>query len=61
MIAGDITNKADLERLESYNFDYIFHQAAISDTTVMDQEAVLRANVNAYKDLLDLCVRQGAK
>ncbi|WDL69865.1 ADP-glyceromanno-heptose 6-epimerase [Helicobacter winghamensis] len=61
VIAGDITNKADLERLESYNFDYIFHQAAISDTTVMDQEAVLRANVNAYKDLLDLCVRQGAK
>ncbi|MBX7491002.1 ADP-glyceromanno-heptose 6-epimerase [Helicobacter turcicus] len=61
VIVGDITSKEDLERLESFNFDYIFHQAAISDTTVMNQEAVLRANVNAYKDLLDLCVRSNAR
>lgn len=58
VIVGDITNKEDLSRLEERKFDYIFHQAAISDTTVQNQEAVLRANVNAYKDLLDLCVRQ---
>ncbi|WP_299546142.1 ADP-glyceromanno-heptose 6-epimerase [uncultured Helicobacter sp.] len=61
VIVGDITNKDDLARLHSYSFDYIFHQAAISDTTVMDQEAILRANVNAYKDLLDLCVHKGAQ
>ncbi|TLD81235.1 ADP-glyceromanno-heptose 6-epimerase [Helicobacter sp. MIT 11-5569] len=60
VIVGDITKKEDLARLESYGFDYIFHQAAISDTTVMDQEAVLRANVNAFKDLLDLSVRTNA-
>ncbi|MDD6054989.1 MAG: ADP-glyceromanno-heptose 6-epimerase [Helicobacter sp.] len=60
VIVGDITNKEDLERLESYKFDYIFHQAAISDTTISDQEAILRANVNAYKDLLSLCARSGA-
>lgn len=61
VIVGDITNKADLERLGAYRFDYIFHQAAISDTTVMDQEAILRANVNAYKDLLDLCAHKDIK
>lgn len=61
VIVGDITKQEDLERLKSYKFDYIFHQAAISDTTIMDQEAVLRANVNAYKDLLDLCVHNNAK
>lgn len=27
---------------------------------MMNQEAILRANVNAYKDLLDLCVRSNA-
>lgn len=61
VIVGDITNKDDLVRLKSYHFDYIFHQAAISDTTIMNQEDILRANVNAYKDLLDLCVHQGAR
>lgn len=60
VIVGDIANKEDLARLESFNFDYIFHQAAISDTTVTDQEAIMRTNVNAYKDLLDLCVRTNA-
>lgn len=60
VIVGDITDKEDLARLEKRKFDYIFHQAAISDTTVMNQEAILRANVNAYKDLLDLCVRSNA-
>lgn len=60
VIVGDITDKEDLARLEKRKFDYIFHQAAISDTTVMNQEAILRANVNAYKDLLDLCARSNA-
>ena len=60
VIVGDITSKEDLARLEERKFDYIFHQAAISDTTARNQEAVLRANVNAYKDLLDLCVRSNA-
>lgn len=61
VIAGDITKKEDLERLNAYRFDYIFHQAAISDTTVMDQDAILRANVNAYKDLLEICVKTNAQ
>lgn len=61
VIAGDINNKDDLQRLEDRNFDYIFHQAAISDTTVLNQELILRSNLNAFKDLLDLSIRSGAK
>ena len=61
VIAGDINNKADLQRLENMNFDYIFHQAAISDTTVLNQELILRSNLNAFKDLLDLSIKSGAK
>ena len=61
VICGDINSPKDLERLEDFRFDYIFHQAAISDTTVQDQERVMRTNLNAFKDLLDLAKRHGAK
>ncbi len=60
MIAGNINSASDLERLYGYDFDYIFHQAAISDTTVIDQEIMLRSNLNAFKDLLDMAVEVGA-
>jgi len=60
VISGDITNKEDLERVEKYNIDYIFHEAAISDTTVADQKIMIDTNVNAFKDLLDLAVKKNA-
>ncbi|PZT47432.1 ADP-glyceromanno-heptose 6-epimerase [Helicobacter valdiviensis] len=61
VIAGNINNKKDLELLEKFDFDYIFHEAAISDTTVMDQESVLRSNVNAFKSLLNLAFKHKAQ
>ena len=48
VICGNITNKTDLELLRKYKFDYIFHQAAISDTRVYDQEIVMKTNVNSF-------------
>ena len=60
VIAGDITNKEDLRRLEDYHFDYIFHEAAISDTTVQDQKVMIETNLNAFKDLLDLAIMHKA-
>jgi len=48
IICGNINNAADLEVLDKTKFDYIFHQAAISDTRVYDQEIVLRTNVNSF-------------
>ena len=36
---------------DDYTFDYIFHQAAISDTRVYDQELVMQTNVNSFYDL----------
>ena len=32
--------------------DAVFHQAAITDTTVMDQKKMMRVNVEAFRDLL---------
>jgi ADP-L-glycero-D-manno-heptose 6-epimerase len=61
IISGDITKKEDLARLEKYDIDYIFHEAAISDTTVLDQEIMIRTNVNAFIDLLELAKRKDAK
>jgi ADP-L-glycero-D-manno-heptose 6-epimerase len=59
-ISGDIANAADRERLEDYRFDYIFHQAAISDTTETDQQHMVRVNTNALADILRIARRMSA-
>lgn len=61
VITGDINNPADLARLHGYSFNYIVHQAAISDTRADNQTLVMRTNVNAFKDLLDIAHQQGAR
>ncbi len=53
VVCGNINSKVDLALLDDYTFDYIFHQAAISDTRVYDQEIVMQTNVNSFYDLLD--------
>ena len=61
IISGDINNKDLLLNLETnYKFDYIFHEAAISDTTALEQDLMIKTNVNAYKDLLDLALAHNA-
>ena len=61
IISGDINDKDLLLDLEvNYEFDYIFHEAAISDTTAQEQDLMIKTNVNAYKDLLDLAVAHNA-
>lgn len=62
VISGDINDATLLRKLESeYRFDYIFHQAAISDTTAREQDLMIKTNVNAYKDLLHMAIKHGAK
>ncbi len=61
VISGDINDKALIKKLKKeYKFDYIFHEAAISDTTALEQDLMIKTNVNAFKDLLDLSIEQGA-
>jgi len=61
VISGDINDKELLAHLErDYKFDYIFHEAAISDTTAQEQDLMIKTNVNAFKDLLDLAVKHNA-
>jgi len=60
IICGNINNKSDLELLNRYSFDYIFHHAAISDTRVYDQEIVMRTNVNTFTDILEIAQSHNA-
>ncbi len=60
IISGDIIDKEDIKKLEDYKFDFIFHEAAISDTTVSDQKIMIDTNVNAFVDLLEMAKRMKA-
>ena len=42
-------------------FDAIFHEAAITDTTVMDQKAMMQQNVEAFKNLLNFAAENDIK
>ncbi|MFA9374250.1 MAG: ADP-glyceromanno-heptose 6-epimerase [Poseidonibacter sp.] len=54
IICGSLINQEDLKLLENYDFDYIFHQAAISDTRVYDQEIIMKTNVSSFYDILNI-------
>jgi ADP-L-glycero-D-manno-heptose 6-epimerase len=59
IIQGSITDDAALENLfGTFVFDAIFHFAAISDTTVNEQDIVIEANVNAYRSILKKAIEQ---
>ncbi|MGA1933763.1 ADP-glyceromanno-heptose 6-epimerase [Arcobacter sp. YIC-464] len=61
VISGDINDNEALSSLENnYSFDYIFHQAAISDTTVLEQDVMMKTNVNAYENLLKIAIKHNA-
>ena len=60
IICGDLTNSEDLERLLDFEIDFIFHQAAISDTIVYDQEIIMRTNTNTFYDILNLTKNNNA-
>ncbi len=61
VISGDINDKVLLVKLATqYKFDYIYHEAAISDTTALEQDLMIQTNLNAFVDLLDIAVAHGA-
>ena len=54
VIAGDINNSNDLSELKKQPWDCIFHQAAISDTTVVNQSLVIATNTNTLQFFIEL-------
>lgn len=55
IINGDLSKQYDVQRLLEFDFDVIFHQGAISDTTVLDQEEVLKTNTISFEYFIDYC------
>lgn len=54
VICGNLNDKNDLFLLSKFEYDFIFHHAAISDTRVDNQEVIFRTNINSFYDLLEL-------
>jgi len=50
-----------LEEIADGAFSAVYHEAAITDTTVMDQRLMMEVNTNAFADLLDACQISGTR
>ncbi len=60
ILCGNLNSEQDLALLDAYNFDYIFHEAAISDTRVYDQEIIMQTNVNSFYSILEKAKKDDA-
>ena len=59
---GDVITADLFEKVpHDMYFDAIFHEAAITDTTVMDQKAMMEQNVEAFKNLLNFAAENEIK
>jgi len=62
VITGDIKDRQLWEYLRrNFYFDVVFHEAAITDTTVMDQKLMMETNADSFRHLLDASQEWGAK
>lgn len=57
-----IDTYSDIGTLKRFGkFDIIFHEASITDTTVMDQKKMLTNNVESFRNILDWAVENGSR
>jgi ADP-L-glycero-D-manno-heptose 6-epimerase len=61
IITGDLANELDISNLLKNKFDIIFHQGAISDTTVLNQNEVLKTNSVSFKYFVSYCLANNCK
>ena len=61
IVYGDLRNQDEINKLfAQYQFDYIFHEAAISDTRVYDQSIVMQTNVNSFYFILEMAKKMNS-
>ena len=62
VITGDIRDRELWDELRKrFAFDVIFHEAAITDTTVMDQKLMMEVNADSFRHILDSALEWNAK
>ncbi|RMA97894.1 ADP-glyceromanno-heptose 6-epimerase [Hydrogenothermus marinus] len=54
VLACDVSTDELFYKVEETKIDLIFHLASITDTTVTDQELMMRKNVDGFKNILEL-------
>jgi ADP-L-glycero-D-manno-heptose 6-epimerase len=59
VITGDILSSDWFDR--AGKVDAVFHQAALVDTTVADQRAMMAANVDGFRNVLEYALKTGVK
>ncbi len=57
VITGDLASPVVAGRMEPAAFDFVYHEASITDTTVHDMSKMMTNNVEAFRNLLHLCTR----
>ncbi len=60
VLACDVSSDEVFFKVEDFKPDVIFHLASITDTTVMDQELMMRKNVDGFKNILEIAEDSGA-
>ncbi|NPB06446.1 MAG: ADP-glyceromanno-heptose 6-epimerase [Aquificae bacterium] len=62
VVTGDLSDRAVWDELKRrYRFDAVFHQGAITDTTVEDQYRMMRVNADSMRLVLEAALEWGAK
>lgn len=54
VLACDVSTDEVFFKLDDFQPDLIFHLASITDTTVTDQELMMRKNVDGFKNILEI-------
>lgn len=62
VITGDLSEAQVWEWLKrSFHFDAVFHQGAITDTTIQDQKSMMKVNADSMRHIIDACLHWKAK
>lgn len=57
ILQGDINCEKTLNEIEKFKPHIIYHQAAISDTTVSNQSMMIQTNLNSFINLIEICMK----
>ncbi len=60
-IEGGVEDTHLIGSLKDKGFDAIFHEAAITDTTVDDSKKMMKVNVEGFRNILNLTDKTGAR
>lgn len=61
ILQGDINDEKIIEQMRNFAPEIIYHQAAISDTTVQEQDEIMKTNLNTFYEFLDMTKKFNSK